>query len=186
MMRIAKWSFLAVGVALSTTACGIATTVGAAYKPGLDLGIYSTFGWDEAAIARGDDLRLENNPFFEDRLYEAVRRELSTRGIHRDESSPELLVHYHLSVADHSEVHEANPDSGYPTSQYPTGTNVFQYEQGVFILHFRDAETNEDLWFGWARGDIGPALTDPEKMREWVDEAVGLILGDFPLLGAGP
>ena len=86
----------------------------------------------------------------------------------------------------HIEVYESNPDSGYPTSDYDAGTNVVRYEQGVFILHFRDAETNEDLWFGWARGDIGPALSNSEKMREWVDEAVGLILEDFPLLGAGP
>ena len=182
-MRVAKWSLLAAGVALGTAACGVVTTVGTDFEPTLDFGRYATFAWDEAEIIRTADVRLENNPFFKERLFEAVERELSKRGIRRDESSPELLVHYHLSVADHIEVHEANPDSGYPTSQYDAETNVVQYEQGIFILHFRDAETHEDLWFGWARGDIGPALTDPEKMREWVDEAVGLILEDFPLLG---
>jgi hypothetical protein len=185
MMRVANWRLLAVAVALSTTACGIATTAGADYRPGLDFGIYSTFGWGETAVPRTGDLRLENNPFFEDRLFEAMERELSMRGIRHAESSPELLVHYHLAVMDHIEVFEANPQSGYPTSEYGDGTEVVQYEQGTFVLHFVDAETHEDLWFGWARGDIGPALTNSEKMREWVDEAVALILEDFPLLGNG-
>jgi hypothetical protein len=185
MMRIANWCFLALGVALSTTACGIATTAGADYRPGLDFGVYSTFGWDETAVPRRGDLRLENNPFFEERLFEAMERELATRGIRRDESSPELLVHYHLSVTDHIEVYETNPESGYPATEYGPGTDVVQYEQGTFVLHFVDAETNEDLWFGWAQGDIGPALTNSVRMREWVDEAVALILEDFPLLGNG-
>ena len=184
-MRIGQWSCLAVGAALSTAACGIATTAGTEYGPGLNFGIYSTFGWDETAVLRKGDLRLENSPFFEDLLFEAVERELSTRGIRRDESSPELLMHYHVSVADHIEVYKANPESGYPNSEYGSGTDVVQYEQGTFVLHFVDAETNEDLWFGWAVGNIGPALTNSEKMREWVDEAVALILEDFPLLGSG-
>jgi hypothetical protein len=185
MMRVANWRLLAVGVALSTTACAIATTAGADYRPGLDFGIYSSFGWDETAVAHEGDVRLENNPFVQDRLFEAVERQLATRGIHRDESSPELLVHYHLSVLDHIEVFEKDPQWDDPRSEYGPGTEVSQYEQGTFVLHFVDAETKADLWFGWARGDIGPALTNSEKMREWVDEAVELILEDFPLLGHG-
>ena len=146
---------------------------------------YGTFGWDEIAIRETGDVRLENNPFFEDRLFEAVERELSTRGIRRDESSPALLVHYHLSVVDHIEVFEKDPQWDDPRSEYGPGTDVIQYEQATFVLHFVDAETNQDLWFGWARGEIGRALTDSEKMREWVDEAVALVLEDFPLLGNG-
>lgn len=181
-MRLANQGLLAVGVALITTACGIAMMAGADFEPDLDFGRYSTFGWDEAGLGRTGDVRLENNPFFEDRLHGAIQRELSTRGIRHDESSPALLVHYHLSVQDHIEVYEADPESGYPASEYGAGTEVLQYEQGTFVVHFTDAETDEDLWIGWALGDIGAALTDTEKMREWVDEAVALMFDDFPVL----
>ena len=184
MMRIARWGRLAVAITLSTTACGIATTSGTDSKPGLDSGVYSSFGWDRTAVPRRGDLRLDHNPFFEDRLSEAVERELSTRGIRRDEASPELLVHYHVSVTDHVEGSEGNPEFGRPTSEYGGGTEVLRHEQGTFVLHFVDAETNEDLWFGWVVGDIGPVLTNSEQMREWVDAAVALILEDFPVLGS--
>lgn len=182
-MRATKGSVLAAGMALVTAGCGISTTAGADFRPDLNFGGYSTFAWDDDAIRRTGDVRLENNPFFEDQLFEAVERELSTRGIRRDESAPELLVHYHLSVEDHIEVYEANPESGYPVpTEYGPGTEVVQYEEGIFVVHFVDARTDEDLWVGWARGDIGPALTDSERMREWVDDAVARMFEDFPVL----
>jgi len=182
-MRVTNGGLLALAVVLSTSACGIGTTAGADYRPDLNFGSYSTFGWDEAAMGRTGGGGLEDNPFFEDRLREAIAREMSTRGFRLDQSDPELRVHYHLSVEDHIEVYEANPESGYPTpSEFDAGTEVIQYEQGTFILHFVDAATNEDLWIGWAQGDIGPALRDPQRMREWVDDAVARMFEDLPVL----
>jgi hypothetical protein len=180
-MRFAKWILLAAGVSLGTTACGIATTVGADYDPTLDLGRYPTFAWDESAIIRTDDVRLENNPFFEERLFEAVEQALSEKEISYNESSPDLLVHYHLSVRDHIEVVATDPQFGDPPSEYGEGTEVLQYDQGTFVLHFVDAATDEDLWVGWAQGDIGAALKDSMKMREWVEDAVTKMLKDFPV-----
>ncbi len=180
-MRVAKWIFLAAGVSLGTTACGIATTVGADYDPTLDLGRYPNFAWDESAIIRTDDVRLENNPFFEERLFEAVERELSKRGIYRSDFSPDLLVHYHLSVRDHIEVIATDPQFGDPPSVYGEGTEVLQYDEGTFVLHFVDARTDEDLWVGWAQGDIGAALKDSMKMREWVEDATEKMFEDFPI-----
>jgi hypothetical protein len=169
-------------VALITTGCAPGMQANSDYQTGLDFGRYSTFAWDEDAIRETGDVRLENNPFFQDRLFEAVARELSARGIRRDDSSPDLLVHYHLSVVDHIEVFETNPESGYPDSEYGPGTDIIQYEQGTFIVHLVDAETGENLWIGWAQGKIESALNDSVKMREWVDEAVGMMFDDFPVL----
>jgi hypothetical protein len=180
MMRVANWSFLAAVVVLSTTACASGTTAGVEFTPGVDFGIYSTFGWDETAVPEPGDLRLETNPFFADYLYEAVERELSTRGIRRDESSPELLLHYHLSIVDHMDVFDPQWDDRRSEEDALTAVRS---EQATFVLHFVDAETNADLWFGWARGDIGAALTNPPLMKDWVDEAVALVLADLPLIG---
>ena len=72
-------------------------------------------------------------------------------------------MHYHLSVVDHIEVFAKDPQWNDPRSEYGPGTDVVQYEQGTFVLHFVEAETNEDLWFAWAQGGIGPALTNSEK-----------------------
>ncbi len=42
--------------------------------------------------------------------------------------------------------------------------------------------TGENLWIGSAPGKIESALNDSVKMREWVDEAVGMMFEDFPRL----
>jgi hypothetical protein len=110
---------------------------------------------------------------------------LGERGIRRDEASPELLVHYHVSVEDHVGVFEARGrpvDPRLPTPEYTPGTEVIQYEQGTVVIHFLDAGTDETLWVGWVQGDVGPALTTSEKMREWVDGAVAKMFEDFPVL----
>ena len=181
-MRITNRSLLAGLVASSTIACSVATTSGTDFDPSLDLGRYSAFGWDEEAIIGTSDVRLDNNPFFRDRLFEAVARELSSRGILRDDDSPEMLIHYHVTVEDHIDVFETDPDLSDPRSEYGPGTEVIQYERGTVFLHFIDAATDQTLWVGWAQGDIGPALTESIKMREWVDEAVGMMLEDLPIL----
>lgn len=180
-MRVASWIFLGIGLALSTTVCGIAMRAGADFDPDLDLGRYRTFAMDEEAISESGDARLADNPFFQARLVRAIERELSTRGIGRDESSPEMMVHYHLTVEDHIEVFEADPQSGLPASEYGVGTNVRQYEEGTFVVHFEDPATHQYVWVGWAQGDIERALTGPETMREWVDEAVAMMFEHLPI-----
>ena len=66
-------------------------------------------------------------------------------------------------------VFAKDPEWNDPRSEYGPGTEVVQYERGTFVLHFVDAATNADLWFGWDRGDIGPALTNSAEMRDWVE-----------------
>ncbi len=174
----AAWTLV---LAFVSSGCGVATSAGADYQAGLDFGRFETFDWDESAIRRGGDVRLENSPFFEDALFDAIQQELANRGIRRAETSPQLLVHYHLSVQDHIEVYEANPESNYPNSEFGGGTTVVQYEEGVFVVHFVDASRDEDLWIGWARGNIGPAMADAGEMRTWVGQAVARMFEDFPV-----
>ena len=175
--------FAMVVLALSVAGCGLGIAAGADYRPGTSFGGYTTYAWDDDAIRRGGDVRLENNPYFEEHLFVAVASALESRGIREAEADPDLLAHYHLSVEDHIEVYEADPASGYPPPRpgAPPGTEVVQYEEGTFILHFVDARTGQNLWIGWAQGDIGRALTTSSAMEEWVDEAVENMFELFPM-----
>jgi hypothetical protein len=184
-MNTRTWIGAGIVLAWGASGCAIATTAGADYQPGLDMGRYESFNWDQAQIRHTGDARLENNPFFEDALFGALERELAAHGIRRVESDPDLMVHYHLSVEDHIEVFESDPTSGYPATDYGEGTEVLQYEEGTFIVHFSEAKTHDDLWIGWARGDIGRALTDSDVMQEWIDDAVGRMFELFPASASG-
>jgi hypothetical protein len=54
-----------------------------------------------------------------------------------------MMVHYHLTVEDQIEVYETDPQYGDPASPYGSGTNVSQYEEGTFVIHFEDPGTHD-------------------------------------------
>ena len=95
-----------------------------------------------------------------------------------------MLVRHGISVTEHIEVFGVDPASGI-SSEYGPGTQVIQYEQGFLSVEISEAETGETLWVGWAQGDIGPALMDPETRWEWIDEAVELMFNAFPISASG-
>jgi len=182
-MKTFTTSLFTAAILFATSGCGFGIAAGADFRPGTTFAPYATFAWDVGAIRRAGDVRLEESPFFEESLFAAVSEALAERGIQEAESGADLLVHYHLAVEDHIEVYEADPNSGYPAPppRGSPGTQVVQFEEGTFIVHFVDARTRETLWIGWARGDIGPALESAGVMQDWVNEAVDEMFGLFPM-----
>ncbi len=161
-------------------ACSPSIRAGADFVPGVDLGSFATFTWDEPDTRPVGDPRLENNPFFEARLHDAIERELNTRGLRPADSGAGLVVHHHATVRDHVEVYEADREAGYTTSEYGEGTQVVQYDQGTLLVDIADAETREVLWRGWAQFDISAAMVNPEIMAERINEAVAKIFEHYP------
>ena len=148
---------------------------GAFFAPGEAAGSGVTFAWDQDPGEVIGDVRLQNNQFFEDRLHEAVEWELSLRGMRRDESSPDLLLHHHLTIADHEVVVDVTDESG------ATRSDVYSYEEGSVVVHLADPESGEDLWLAWAQSNVEPALGGPENMRAWVYAIVAEMFEDWPV-----
>ena len=153
--------------------CGTAIRSGSSSSPGVEFGAL-TFTWAQEEDFVVGDARLTDNRFFEDRLHEAIEWELSLRGIRHDEPSPDLLVHHHLVLAGHELAVEAIDQSGYTT------TEVYVYEEGTVVVHLVDAETEEDVWVGWAQANIEQAIRGPDDMRTWVYDIVGKMFEGWP------
>jgi hypothetical protein len=136
----------------------------------------SSFAWNQPADRVAGDPRLQHNRFFEDRLHEAIEWQLSLRGLRLVDSSPDLLVHHHLSLEDHELAQEAVDESGYRT------TEVYTYEQGTVVVHLTDARTKRSVWLGWAQADIDVALRSPENMRRWVYDVAAQMFVNWPEL----
>lgn len=154
---------------------------GADYSPNLDFTRYSSFTFDEPDDQPVGDPRLENNTLFEARVHAAITLELALRGVTREAEGPALVVHHHASVRDRVEVYEADREAGYGVPEWGEGTQVMQYEEGIFIVDVADAETRDLLWRGWARLDIGRAMSDPRAMAEAIDEAIAGMFERYPV-----
>ncbi len=169
-----------VAASMFLAGCALPIQTGADFKSGVDLGRYSSFRWDEPDQRPVGDPRLEQNPFFVQRLHNSIEWELARRGIHFNESSDELTVHHHATIRNRIEVYTADRNAGYTSTEYGKGTQVVQFEEGTFLIDIANAETNEILWRGWAQLNIEQALRDPELMREQVDEALRRMFAQFP------
>jgi hypothetical protein len=166
---------LAAGVATVLVGCGVPIQSGAHFASGVEPPGRLTFAWnDEADHVQGDS-RLEDNAFFHARLHEAVEWELNLRGIRRTQSDPALVIHHHLSLADHEMEQEFVDEAGYRTSE------SFEYEGGSVVLHVVDAATGDDLWVAWAQANVEAALTGPDAMRAWVYDLVGEMFRSWPV-----
>jgi hypothetical protein len=179
-MRTTTKLTLATAALLGTACGGVPLTAGADLDPGYDFAQYTSYTWDEPDERPTGDPRLDNNPFFVHRLHAAIHWELATRGIEYSAEGPALTVHHHAVVRDRVEVYEAQRTEGVP-SEYGQGTQVFQYEEGTFLVDMTDARTGEVVWRGWARLDLSTALDDPIEMRNQVDVAIGKMFESFPI-----
>jgi hypothetical protein len=174
---------LATAALLSTACSSVPMRAGADFQPGYDFAQYSSYTWDEPDDRPTGDPRLDNNPFFVHRLHAAIHWELATRGIQFDRSEglgAALVVHHHASVRERVEVLEVENET-WADSEYGEGTQVLQYEEATFLVDIADARTGDIVWRGWAQLDLGRALTDPEVMRDQIDEAVRKMFESFPI-----
>ncbi len=154
---------------------------GADFSPTVDFARYSSFTFDEPDDRPIGDPRLENNPLFEARVHSAIALELATRGITQGGDRSALVVHHHATVRDRVDVYETDRRAGYGTPDWEDETQVVEYEEGTFIVDIADAETRDLIWRGWARFDIGSAMSDPRTLAAAIDDAIREMFERYPV-----
>jgi hypothetical protein len=154
---------------------------GADYDPSALIGQPATYAWNEPDGLPVGDPRLDNNPFFVERLHGAIARELGSRGVRMvvGERKATLLLHHHASVQDHLEVYPSEQTGA--LTPYGPGTEVYKYEEGNFLVDVLDAKTGKVVWRGWARMDLMGALDDAEALDELLTDAVARMFKFFPI-----
>ncbi|MGB1658432.1 MAG: DUF4136 domain-containing protein [Longimicrobiales bacterium] len=168
-------------LAAFTAACGLGVVAGADFDASVDFARYATFTWDEPDDRPVGDPRLENNPFFDERLHAAIAIELADHGIRAGEADGGLIVHHHATVRNRVDVYDADERAGYRRpAGYTEGAQVIQYDEGTILVDIADAETRAVIWRGWAQFDIGRALANPDLMDRAIQEAIGRMFEDFP------
>ena len=163
-----------VGLLPLLAACGVAVQSGATSTPDVPLESGLTFAWHQEGDRVLGDPRLADNRFFEESLHDAVEFELSLRGIHEDDSSPDLLIHHHLSVSGHESEAEITGADG------TRETQVIQFDEGSVVVHIHYPDHRE-FWIGWAYADLEPALAGPDSMRGWVQRLVHQMFRTWPV-----
>ena len=167
----------ALSSALTLAGCA-ATNVSSYLARNADLTRYHTYGWAPADRFETGDPRLDNNPFFQERVQTAVEKQLATRGFEKvTAGTSELVLHYHANVKQ-----QISPSSADQKYGYCDECTLYLYDAGTLVIDFVDARTNKLVWRGWAEGSIEGAIDNQRWMEEKIDRAVAVILTKLPRL----
>jgi hypothetical protein len=119
------------------------------------------------------------NELNDKRVKAAVDAGMTSKGYQLDDSEPEFLIHYHVTIEDKAVRVETEP-YGYSYGQFwkNNQTDVRRYREGTLILDFMDSGNCELIWRGWA-----VSILDEEKLvsEELIRTAVARILEQFPV-----
>ena len=161
--------------ALTITACAT-MRVNSFVERGADVTRYRTYHWAPADAQATGDPRLDNNPFFGERIQAQVERRLADRGFEKTTTSaPDLTVHYHASV-----VQEINANGVDQPNVSCTDCAPYVYDAGTIVVDLVDARTSRLVWRGWAEGSIDGAIDDQTFMERRIDDAVARIMARLP------
>jgi hypothetical protein len=143
-LRLIRLATLVI-VALTLTDC-VPMRVNSFLERGSDFTRYRTYTWaPDDELVTGDP-RLDNNPFFLERLQADVDAQLAARGFEKiTAGTPELLLHYHVRIDQQLDANNADQKYGYYDNCEP-----YVYDAGTILLDFVDARTRKLVWRGWA------------------------------------
>jgi hypothetical protein len=65
------------------------------------------------------------------------------------------------------------------THELTSKLNVYEYEEGTFVLDFVDAKSRELVWRGIAQGEV-QNYSSPVKRNERINNVVQNVLSKFP------
>jgi hypothetical protein len=141
----------------------------------VDFAQYRTYDWAADDRLVTGDPRLDNNPFFLDRLHADVERQLASRGFEKTTlPAPDLRVHYHASVTERLNIETE------PVTAFCAGCLPYVYQAGTLVLDLVDTRTGQLVWRGWAEGSIEGVIDDQAAMEKAIDDAVARIVERVP------
>lgn len=125
---------------------------------------YKTFDWGPVDALPAGDPRLDQDPFFRDRVEGAIAKAMAAHGFEISARSerPDLLIHYHASIAERLDADDE------------------RYEAGTLVVDIVDASTNVLMWRGWASGSVEGVLGNRERLRRRIDNDVAGMFETLP------
>jgi hypothetical protein len=177
-MKEIKISFILFFIAF-TVSCSI-YDVRYDYDRQTDFAEFKTFGWMQVPEKAGISSLVVQ------RVKNAVKAELETKGLMMMSNNPDFLIAEHLGKKDKVQV----TDWGYSYGTYgrygrysgirgPGRISTYQYEEGILILDFVNAKSKKLIWRGAAKAKVQNVNT-PEKSEKIINAAVKKILEKYP------
>lgn len=132
-----------------------------------------TFQWK-------DPEKGETNSLMHQRVVNAIKHELTNRGLVEVQSSPDIQVTYYSSSKEQVNFNTTSVGYGYPRGWYggyggyyggmgTSTTTVSTWEIGTLVIDAWDAESQKLIWRGTAEATVS---SNPQKNEKKINKAV--------------
>lgn len=123
------------------------------------------------------------NPIVDAAIRRSIDRVLASRGYTKTKEmgSADLVLAFSLGSRErvHVDSYPASMGYGHARGAWYSTVDVEVYTEGILAIDFFDRETRRAVWHGWGSKRL-PYRPNPDKLQENVDEAVDVILLEFP------
>jgi hypothetical protein len=160
--------------------CEAPPEIGFYADPNANFSAFDSYNWGAGDTLPRGDPRLDNNPFFDASVKQAVEQQLNVKGLQKAEpASADLLVHYHINISERMDIAEI--DRRYmDCAEEGCEPSIVVFDEGTLIVDFVDARSERLVWRGWMRGPVPPGIIgDQAALDVAVREAVPQILANY-------
>ncbi len=148
--------------------CTPAVMVNHDYDRSVNFRKYSTYRIEPARADEKDPVL--NSQLNQQRIEEALKAELKSRGYTNTDQNPELVVRYFTDVQNVQETQGGNNMGYWGWWGRPNNTYTRNYRQARLIVNMVDAASNKLVWQGWAEGE------ENKSRRQDRDAAVRMLI----------
>ena len=180
------------GLALSfgLASCATSANVGVSsdFDHAVNFRAYKTWAWypKQANDTEGGPAKGYES-FTDQRIRDAVAKDLTAKGLTETETSPDVYVAYSVRVENKQQMAGGYPGGyGYPYygygyggfgyGGYPFGGGSYNYKAGTVIIDIVDARRKELAWRGTGQAQLNQnSISEEETYR-----IVNSVLGNYP------
>jgi hypothetical protein len=163
-------SMMKTGVALVmllllATTPGLAMSVNLDYDKDYDFSKIRTYQWIAPTT-------IDRDPLIRQRITNAVKYQLGTRGLREVESDPDIYVTFNSNAREDVSMNTTDiaPAGWREHTNYGTATTSMKtYRVGTLIVNATDAKTKKLVWSGIAEDTVKP---DPDKIEKKINQAL--------------
>lgn len=148
------------------------------YDTQADFSKYKTFCWMNGCEQSSSGLPATSDSLVYKLIKEAIILELERKGLKQDQTNPDLLVGFTVTIKDEEMVVYHRPEDT-PVYFRPIETDeeVVHYLKGSLIIGLADARESKMVWQSQA---VSYMETRPNVTEENVDKAIRKVLKNFP------
>jgi hypothetical protein len=123
--------------------------------------------------------KVDINSLVVQRVKNAVNAELKAKGLMMTSNNPDFLIAEYHGKKDQLHIQNMGHGRGSRYGGQPSGVSAYQFEEGLLILDFVDAQSKKLIWRGSAKAQVD-YIDTPEKSEKLINTAVKEILKKYP------